>query len=64
MDENTSREVAGNPQPKRVRPAASLPGADPTQADANERTDMITERRSPGLHGGGGDSGWKKSRGA
>ncbi len=41
---------------------SSQPADDPNQQDPNERSDMISERRNPGMHGGGGDPGWKPSR--
>ena len=44
-----------------TKPFAKPSAHDPNEADPNERTDMINERRNPGLHGGGGDPGWKKS---
>lgn len=40
---------------------SSQPADDPNQKDPNERSDMISERRNPGQHGGGGDPGWKPS---
>lgn len=41
--------------------AASEPATDPNQEDPNARSDMISERRNPGAHGGGGDPAWKPS---
>ncbi|XJJ69688.1 hypothetical protein WBP07_22385 (plasmid) [Novosphingobium sp. BL-8A] len=41
---------------------SSQPDHDPNGEDPNERSDMISERRNPGMHGGGGDPGWKSSR--
>ena len=40
---------------------SSQPVNDPNRTDPNERSDMISERRAPGSHGGGGDSAWKPS---
>ncbi len=39
--------------------AASQPADDPNQADPNQRSDMISERRNPGSHGGAGSPGRK-----
>jgi hypothetical protein len=35
---------------------------DPNAQDPDARSDMESERREPGRHGGGGDSAWKPSR--
>ncbi len=42
------------------REASTTPErGDPPSKDPNERSDMISERRHPGMHGGGGDVGRK-----
>lgn len=42
--------------------ASSQRPGDPNERDPEERSDMISERRNPGMHGGAGDCGWKPSR--
>ncbi|TCM14420.1 hypothetical protein EDF56_11365 [Novosphingobium sp. PhB165] len=39
--------------------SSSQEGRDSQRKDPNERSDMISERRHPGMHGGGGDVGRK-----
>lgn len=36
---------------------SSQPANDRNRSEPNERSDMINERRNPGSHGGGGDTG-------
>lgn len=39
--------------------SATSEGGGPPSKDPNERSDMISERRHPGMHGAGGDVGRK-----
>lgn len=39
--------------------ASSQPDNDPNRSDPNQRSDMISERRNPGSHGGAGSPGRK-----
>jgi len=41
---------------------SSEPAEDPNRKDPNERSDMISERRNPGQHGGSGDAAWKRAQ--
>lgn len=65
-----SPKATTSPQAAEARPtrkqgnheaASSQPANDPNRANPNERSDMISERQSPGRHGGGGDPAWKPS---